>query len=507
MSFFKPHNDRKQKRGENNEHFYRNRIIDRRLCDVDQRSRLVCGRIFRTCLPARHTAACDRSDDRCHGNKEAAVSITSALKGNEGITVGNVVGSNIMNILLILGIASVIVPLAVQKSTRMIEIPYMIAITVLFGVLGYTGEMVTRVEGGILWIAFLIYLGYLLWMAKKGKEDNEPDEKQKSLPVQLLMILIGLICIVLGSDFVVDGATEIAKVIGISERIIGLTIVAMGTSLPETAVSVTASLVHNNELAVSNVVGSNIFNLMFVIGVCAIMTPIMVQKDTIARDIPLSVICALLLLGLGYLAWGDAHGMTLGHLDGAIFLGAFAGYIFYMIRTAMKARAEGKKVEIEAVEELEDGELKLLSYPKSILCIVGGAVAIAFGGDMTVDAASRIAIDLGMSQTLVGLTIVSIGTSLPELVTSVVAARKNEVDMAVGNAVGSNIFNILMVLGIASAISPVSLISENVIDILVLVGFSVVVWFFARSDRKITRNEGIAMVAMYLIYTAYIIMR
>lgn len=186
----------------------------------------------------------------------------------------------------------------------------------------------------------------------------------------------------------------------------------MGTSLPETAVSVTASLVHNNELAVSNVVGSNIFNLMFVIGVCAIMTPIMVQKDTIARDIPLSVICALLLLGLGYLALGDAHGMILGHLDGAVFLGAFAGYIFYMIRTAMKARTEGKKVEIEAVEELEDGELKLLSYPKSILCIVGGAVAIAFGGDMTVDAASRIAIDLGMSQTLVGLTIVSIGTSL-----------------------------------------------------------------------------------------------
>lgn len=118
----------------------------------------------------------------------------------------------------------------------------------------------------------------------------------------------------------------------------------MGTSLPETAVSVTASLVHNNELAVSNVVGSNIFNLMFVIGACAIMTPIMVQKDTIVRDIPLSVICALLLLGLGYLALGDAHGMILGHLDGAVFLGAFAGYIFYMIRTAMKARAEGKKL-------------------------------------------------------------------------------------------------------------------------------------------------------------------
>jgi len=314
----------------------------------------------------------------------------------------------------------------------------------------------------------------------------------------IVFLIIGFVFLIKGADFFVEGSSSIAKKLKVPSIIIGLTIVAMGTSLPETAVSVTASLVHNNELAVSNVVGSNIFNLMFVIGACAIMTPIMVQKDTIARD---------LLLGLGYLAWGDAHGMTLGHLDGAVFLGAFAGYIFYMIRTAMKARAEGKKVEIEAVEELEDGELKLLSYPKSILCIVGGAVAIAFGGDMTVDAASRIAIDLGMSQTLVGLTIVSIGTSLPELVTSVVAARKNEVDMAVGNAVGSNIFNILMVLGIASAISPVSLISENVIDILVLVGFSVVVCFFARSDRKITRNEGIAMVAMYLIYTAYIIMR
>ena len=294
-----------------------------------------------------------------------------------------------------------------------------------------------------------------------------------------MFLIIGFVFLIKGADFFVEGSSSIAKKLKVPSIIIGLTIVAMGTSLPETAVSVTASLVHNNELAVSNVVGS----------------------------IPLSVICALLLLGLGYLALGDAHGMILGHLDGAVFLGAFAGYIFYMIRTAMKARTEGKKVEIEAVEELEDGELKLLSYPKSILCIVGGAVAIAFGGDMTVDAASRIAIDLGMSQTLVGLTIVSIGTSLPELVTSVVAARKNEVDMAVGNAVGSNIFNILMVLGIASAISPVSLISENVIDILVLVGFSVVVWFFARSDRKITRNEGIAMVAMYLIYTAYIIMR
>ena len=226
---------------------------------------------------------------------EAAVSITSALKGNEGITVGNVVGSNIMNILLILGIASVIVPLAVQKSTRMIEIPYMIAITVLFGVLGYTGEMVTRVEGGILWIAFLIYLGYLLWMAKKGKEDNEPDEKQKSLPVQILMILAGLICIVLGSDFVVDGATEIAKVIGISDRIIGLTIVAFGTSLPELVTSIAAARRGNADIAIGNIVGSNVFNILFVAGTSALISPIVFESKFVL-DTAVATATAVLLL-------------------------------------------------------------------------------------------------------------------------------------------------------------------------------------------------------------------
>ena len=288
--------------------------------------------------------------------------------------------------------------------------------------------------------------------------------------------------------------------------IIGLTIVAMGTSLPETAVSVTASLVNNNELAVSNVVGSNIFNLMVVVGVCSILTPILVQKETINRDIPFSMICALLLLGLGILAVGDKSGMRLGHLDGMILLGFFAGYIVAMIRSAMKARTAGKNADMEGIEELEE-EIGILSWPKSILFIVGGALAIAFGGDLTVDAASRLAIDLGMSQTLVGLTIVSIGTSLPELVTSVVAARKNEVDMAVGNAVGSNIFNILMVLGVASAINPVALIRENIIDIVILIVFSLIVWIYAATKQRISRKEGISMVCLYLIYAGYIIWR
>ena len=321
----------------------------------------------------------------------------------------------------------------------------------------------------------------------------------------ILLLAVGFAFLVKGADFFVEGSSSIAKKLKVPPIIIGLTIVAMGTSLPETAVSVTASLVQNNELAVSNVVGSNIFNLMFVIGVCSILTPIMVQKATVVRDIPLSLGCALFLLVLGVSGLGDKAGMTLGHADGVIFLIVFAGYIFTMVRSAMKARAAGQKVEIEGVEECDN--MKELSYGKSILFLIVGAAAIAFGGDLTVDTASRIAIELGMSQTLVGLTIVSIGTSLPELVTSVVAARKNEVDMAVGNAVGSNIFIILMVLGISSAISPVALIRENIIDIVLLMVFSVMVWIFAGTRKKIERKEGIIMVVVYLVYCAYIIAR
>lgn len=321
----------------------------------------------------------------------------------------------------------------------------------------------------------------------------------------ILLLAVGFAFLVKGADFFVEGSSSIAKKLKVPPIIIGLTIVAMGTSLPETAVSVTASLVQNNELAVSNVVGSNIFNLMFVIGVCSILTPIMVQKATVVRDIPLSLGCALFLLVLGISGLGDKTGMTLGHADGVVFLIVFAGYIFTMVRSAMKARAAGQKVEIEGVEECDN--MKELSYGKSILFLIVGAAAIAFGGDLTVDTASRIAIELGMSQTLVGLTIVSIGTSLPELVTSVVAARKNEVDMAVGNAVGSNIFNILMVLGISSAISPVALIRENIIDIVLLMVFSVMVWIFAGTRKKIERKEGIIMVVVYLVYCAYIIAR
>ena len=320
----------------------------------------------------------------------------------------------------------------------------------------------------------------------------------------LVFLVIGFVLLIKGADFFVEGSSSVAKRLHVPSIIIGLTIVAMGTSLPETAVSVSASITGNNELAVSNVVGSNIFNLMVVIGVCAMIATVEVAQDTIKRDIPFSLICAGLLMLFGIVGLGDTSGMTLGHLDGVIFLVLFAGYIFYMIKIALKANKEGKKVEIDGGS---DEDIKLISVPLSILFIVGGAAAIAIGGDITVDAASRIASDLGMTQTLIGLTIVSIGTSLPELVTSIVAARKNEVDMALGNAIGSNVFNILMVLGIASAISPISIITENIIDLCVLIVFTVCVWIFAGTKKNIGRIEGFCMVALYAAYAIYIIIR
>ncbi len=339
------------------------------------------------------------------------------------------------------------------------------------------------------------------------------------IPVVVVLLIGGFFLLIKGADFFVEGASSVAKQFHVPSIIIGLTVVAMGTSLPETAVSVTSSMKGANALAISNALGSNIFNMMVVIGVCAAITPIMVQSDTIKRDIPFSAICAAALLGLGFLLFANDREIlniavavdnndweigVLGHVDGVILLLLFAGYLFVLIRLALKAAKEGKKIEVEGGN---DEEIKLLPTWKSILFIVLGGAAIAFGGDLTVDTASRIARELHMSETLVGLTIVSIGTSLPELVTSIVAARKKEVDMALGNAIGSNVFNILMVLGIASAISPMTLTMTNCIDILVLLGFTGIVWAFAITKRRIGRLEGAMMLLLYAGYTAYIFIR
>ena len=310
------------------------------------------------------------------------------------------------------------------------------------------------------------------------------------------LLLVGFALLVKGADFFVEGSSSVAKKFKVPSIIIGLTIVAMGTSLPETAVSVSASIANNNAMAISNVIGSNIFNMMVVIGICAMLTVVPVEKETLKRDFPFSVICAVLLMVLGILG-----GMSVGRLDGAIFLVLFAGFIIFLVREALKAAKAGKEVHSEA------DEIKMVSMPLAVVYIIGGAIAIAVGGDLTVDTASRIAETLGMSQTLIGLTIVSIGTSLPELVTSVVAARKNEIGMALGNAIGSNVFNILMVVGIASAISPIEMITNNIVDTIVLIVFSLIVWVMAWTKSKLDKKEGFLMVLMYVIYAICIVLR
>ena len=318
----------------------------------------------------------------------------------------------------------------------------------------------------------------------------------QSVPFAVILLIVGFLFLVKGADAFVEGSSSIAKHFHVPSLIIGMTIVAMGTSLPETAVSVTAAIAGSNALAVSNAVGSNIFNLMVVIGVCAALTPVAVQKSTLKIDFPFSVFCAFLLLVLG------RNRMVLTRVNGLILIVLFVFFLLYMIRSAQHS----KNSESSELTE-ETAEMKMLSVPKSLLFIVLGIAAITFGSDWVVDGAKTIAAAFGISENLIGLTVVAFGTSLPELMTSIVAARKNEVDMALGNAIGSNIFNILMVLGIAAALNPITFIRENIIDIIVLIGFSFIVWIMAWTRRRLSKPEGLAMILLYAGYVVYICMR
>lgn len=312
--------------------------------------------------------------------------------------------------------------------------------------------------------------------------------------MEYILLILGFVLLIKGADFFVDGSSSIAKKLRVPSLIIGMTIVAMGTSLPECSVSVSASIAGKNGLAISNAVGSNIFNLMVVCGVCALFCPLSVKKSVMKREFPFSVLVAILLLGFG------VTGMVVGHIEGIILLLVFALFILWMVWSSLKSR---KNDTPQATEEDD----KILPIWKCILFIVGGMAAIIIGGNLVVDSASAIAKTFGMSDNLIGLTIVAFGTSLPELVTSIVAARKKEIDMALGNVIGSNIFNILFVLGIAAAISPVTFVMENIIDIAILTAMSLLVWIFVWPKQKLVRWEGIIMLLAYAGYSAYIFVR
>lgn len=255
---------------------------------------------------------------------EAAVSITAAMKGNAGITVGNVVGSNIMNILVILGVTSVITAIAVAQSTVRYEIPYMLFITVLLVVFGYTGENITFVEGVLLWVAFIVYLVYLFWMAKNNKEETEDDSKKKPIWLLLTLCVVGLVLVVKGSDVAVDAATKIAKAAGLSDRFIGLTIVALGTSLPELFTSASAAIKGKADIAIGNIVGSNVFNILFVTGTTALITPVVFERGF--------VIDGLISLAAGILLWLCVFkNHKLKRSGGIVMLLGYAAYFVYLI--------------------------------------------------------------------------------------------------------------------------------------------------------------------------------
>lgn len=259
---------------------------------------------------------------------EAAVSVTSALKGSAGITIGNVVGSNIMNVLLILGLTALIRSIAVKKSTIRYEIPFTVGITVLLAVLGLTDNTVSRLDGVILWVLMIVYLVYLLRMAKKGQDvlEDVPELTGKdTLPRMILSILIGGALIVWGADVTVNAATELATIFGMSDRLIGLTIVAFGTSLPELVTSVTAAVKGKADIAVGNIVGSNIFNILFVVGTAALITPVVYSANFLVDSVVAVATMVLLLICV-------LPKKKLGRLGGLVMLAGYAVYFIYLIR-------------------------------------------------------------------------------------------------------------------------------------------------------------------------------
>lgn len=312
-----------------------------------------------------------------------------------------------------------------------------------------------------------------------------------------IILVIGFILLIKGADWFVDGASSIAKSLKIPSLIIGLTIVAFGTSAPEASVSITGAFAGANDITVGNVVGSNIFNLLVVVGVAAFICPLNVKRSIIAKEFPFAIMGAFVLIVLGYDSkYHNYPDNVLTRADGIMLLVLFGIFMYYLIELALTSRKNGTD---------EEEEIKTYSMPKSIgLCLVG-IVGIVLGGDWVVDAASDIAITFGMSQSMVGLTIVAVGTSLPELVTSIVAARKGESDIALGNVIGSNIFNIFFVLGISSFIHEITINNSVFFDMFIMLAASFITYGFAASKRKINKPEGAFLVLLYVAYMAFVI--
>lgn len=318
--------------------------------------------------------------------------------------------------------------------------------------------------------------------------------------MKFLFLLLGFFLLVKGADLFVEGSSGIAHLLRIPSIIIGLTVVAFGTSMPEASVSITAALAGKNDLSLSNVIGSNIFNLLIVVGVSAAIRPMKIQDSVLKKDFPFSILIAGLLLVMTIpTAYGNEKLSVLSSLEGCILLIIFVAYLAVTVRDALKARQENTTEQSE--------ESHITSIPTIILYVIIGIAGIVWGGDLVVDSASAIALTFGWSETFIGLTIVALGTSLPELVTSVVAAKKGESDLSLGNAIGSNIFNILLVLGASSAVHPIAVNPFTIYDTIFLIVSSIIVYLFAVQKKELERREGMMMIPLYAIFFLYIVLR
>lgn len=311
--------------------------------------------------------------------------------------------------------------------------------------------------------------------------------------LNVLLLVLGMFFMIKGADWFVEGASNIAKLLKIPSLIIGLTLVSIGTSAPELSVSIQSSLAGNTDLSFGNVIGSNIFNVLIVIGASALFTTLVVSKDVEKFDIPILLGVYVLLVVFAFVVTP----LQIELWEGIIIFSLFIIYTAYLIIRA--------KLNPSQEEEKDDEKKK--PWWLNLIFIVVGLAGIIFGGDFVVDSASEIATTLGMSKMLVGLTIVAIGTSLPELVTSMVAAKKGENDIAIGNAIGSCLFNIVLILGSASMICPVGLELVQLVDVIVMIISVVLVFLFAFKSYQIKKWQGILFIVIYIVYFVYIIVR
>ncbi|PZD95269.1 sodium:calcium antiporter [Paenibacillus sambharensis] len=314
-----------------------------------------------------------------------------------------------------------------------------------------------------------------------------------------LLLLVGFGLLIIGANYFVEGSSKIAALLRISPMLIGLTIVAFGTSSPEATVSIIAAMNNNAGVALGNVVGSNVFNTTFVLGVTALVMVIKVQSETIKKEIPFTLLASIVLLVLiSDISLQNTGTNLVTRGDGFILLAFFAIFLYYLLEVARNSRDK---------DAAEQDSASRPSWGKNLFFALAGLGAIIYGGHLVVQHSTVIALQWGMSEMLVGLTIVAVGTSLPELVTSVAAAVKGENEIAVGNIVGSNIFNILFILGISSVISPLSVEGLMATDVLILIALTVLLLVVARTGFKVGRLEGFVLAALYIGYMAFVIMR